>query len=181
MAYTFSRVAPSSLTIEDVRPLIESSFQQILQNMPFPVEADTDAAKMLFLEQLVQPLLANPSIFIMKIMDDSLVVSYNIGMVADGVFHSQFTFLRANNAGSMLWMYRQDVSQGRYDFLTSEGVTHVKTFIPVQSNIPQSIDQLSCYQVETSQTKTVKPIVSGWTYDTFDTQEIVYLLVNPGV
>jgi hypothetical protein len=38
MAYTFSKIDAASLTIEDVRPLIESSFQQMEQNMKFPVE-----------------------------------------------------------------------------------------------------------------------------------------------
>lgn len=179
MAYTFSTVESASLTIEDLRPLIESSFQQIEQNMKFPVEADTQELKIAFVEQVLQQLLLVPSIFIMKIMDDDLVVSYNIGNVTDGTYQNRFTFLGPNKAGTTLWAWRDDISQARYDFLTSHGITRVSAYFPVGSNIPAAMNQLSCYQLEATDTVANTPSIQGWSFDTFNSELITYLLVDP--
>ena len=53
MAYTFSKIDATSLTIDALRPLIEASFQQLEQNMKFPVEADTRQLKMSFIEKML--------------------------------------------------------------------------------------------------------------------------------
>lgn len=179
MAYTFSTVESASLTIEDLRPLIESSFQQIEQNMKFPVEANTQQLKMAFLEQVLQQLLLMPSAFVMKIMDDDLVISYNIGNVIDGTYQNKFTFLGPNKAGTTLWAWRDDISQARYDFLTSHDIVRVSAYFPVGSNIPAAMAQLSCYQLETSNTVSTTPRIPGWTFETFNSELITYLLVDP--
>ncbi len=179
MAYTFSKIDAASLKIEDLRPLIESSFQQLEQNMKFPVEADTQQLKMDFLEQILQQILRVPSAFVMKIMDDDLVVSYNVGDVSNGTYQNRFTFLGPNKAGSTLWAWRDDISQARYDFLTSHNINRVSAYFPVGSNIPAAMDLLSCYQLESTQTHTITPNLQGWTFDAFNTELITYLLVDP--
>lgn len=179
MAYTFSKIDAASLKIEDLRPLIESSFHQLEQNMKFPVEADTHQLKMDFLEQILQQILRVPSSFVMKIMDDDLVVSYNVGDVSNGTYQNRFTFLGPNKAGSTLWAWRDDISQARYDFLTSHNITRVSAYFPVGSNIPAAMDLLSCYQLESTQTHTITPNLQRWTFDTFNTELITYLLVDP--
>jgi hypothetical protein len=179
MAYTFSRIDAASLGIEDLRPLVESSFQQLEQNMKFPVEANTQQLKLAFLEQVLQLILRNPFAFVMKIMDDDLTVSYNIGNVTDGTYHNRFTFLGPNKAGSTLWAWRDDISQSRYDFLTSHNISRVSAYFPVGSNIPAAIDLLSCYQLESTEIHSVTPNVQSWSFETFNSELITYLLVDP--
>ena len=179
MAYTFSRIDAASLGIEDLRPLVESSFQQLEQNMKFPVEANTQQLKLAFLEQVLQLILRNPFAFVMKIMDDDLTVSYNIGNVTDGTYHNRFTFLGPNKAGSTLWAWRDDISQARYDFLTSHNISRVSAYFPVGSNIPAAIDLLSCYQLESTEIHSVTPNVQSWSFETFNSELITYLLVDP--
>lgn len=179
MAYTFSKIDATSLAVEDLRPLIESSFQQLEQNMKFPVEADTQQLKLAFLEQVLQLILRIPSAFVMKIMDDDLTVSYNIGNVTDGTYLNRFTFLGPNKAGSTLWAWRNEISQARYDFLTSHNITRVSAYFPVGSNIPAAMDLLSCYQLESTHTHSVTPNMQSWSFDTFDSELKTYLLVDP--
>jgi hypothetical protein len=179
MAYTFSRVDPSALVMDDLRPLIESSFHQLLQNMKFPAQADTDALKIAFLEQTLEPLINDPTAFIMRIDEDDHTVSYNIGYVENGIYSNRFTFLRPNKAGSLSWAYDDQVSQARYNFLTSEGVTRVRGYFATGSNIPAAMAQLSCYELETATTIPVKPLVPGWSFEAFERQVITYLLVDP--
>ena len=179
MAYTFSKIDTASLTIEDLRPLIEASFQQVEKNMKFPVEADTRQLKMSFLEQMLQLILRTPSVFVMKIMDDDLTVSYSIGNAINGTYHNRFTFLGPNKVGSTLWAWRDDISQARYDFLTSHNISKVSAYIPVGSNIPSAIALLSCYQLETSDMHSVAPSSQNWTFETFNSELITYTLVDP--
>ena len=179
MAYTFSKIDAASLAVEDLRPLIESSFQQLKQNMKFPVEANTQQLKLAFLEQVLQLILRNPSAFVMKIMDDDLTVSYNIGNVTNGTYHNRFTFLGPNKAGSTLWAWRNEISQARYDFLTSHNITRVSAYFPVGSNIPSAMALLSCYQLESSEIHSVTPNVQSWSFETFNSELITYTLVDP--
>jgi hypothetical protein len=179
MAYTFSKIDASSLAIEDLRPLIEASFHQVEQNMKFPDEADTQQLKLAFIEQILQLILRTPSVFIMKMMDDDLTIFYNIGNVVDGTFHSRFAFLGPNKAGSTLWAWRDDISQARYEFLTSHNISRVSAFFPVGSNIPTAIDLLSCYQLESTVTHSVTPSLPNWSFDTFNSEQKTYLLVDP--
>jgi hypothetical protein len=181
MAYTFSKIDAASLTVEDLRPLIETSFQQLEQNMKFPVEADTQQLKMSFLEQILQQILRTPSVFVMKMMDDDLTIFYNIGNVIDGTLYSKFSFLGPNKAGSTLWAWRDDISQARYDFLTSHNISRVSAYFPVGSNIPAAIDLLSCYQLESTATHLVTPLSPNWTFETFDSELITYILVDPSM
>lgn len=181
MAYTFSKIDAASLTVEDLRPLIETSFQQVEQNMKFPVEADTQQLKMSFVEQMLQQILRTPSTFVMKMMDDDLAIFYNIGNVVDGTLYSRFSFLGPNKAGSTLWAWRDDISQARYDFLTSHNITRVSAYFPVGSNIPAAIDLLSCYQLESTATHSVTPSSPNWTFETFDSELITYTLVDPSM
>jgi hypothetical protein len=179
MAYTFSKIDAASLTIEDLRPLIEASFHQVEKNMKFPVEADTRQLKMTFLEQMLQLILRAPSAFVMKMMDDDLAIFYNIGNVVDGTFYSRFTFLGPNKVGSTLWAWRDDISQSRYDFLTSHNISRVSAHIPVGSNIPSAIALLSCYRLESSDMHSVAPSSQNWTFETFNSELITYTLVDP--
>jgi hypothetical protein len=179
MAYTFSKVETASLTVEDLRPLVESSLQQLEHNIRFPVEADTQQLKMSFLEQMLQLILRTPSTFVMKIMDDDLIVSYNIGNVLEDTYQNRLTFLGPNKAGSTLWAWRDDISQARYDFLTSHDITRVSAYFPVGSNIPAAMDLLSCYQQKSREAHLVTVSIPGWTFEPFDSELITYLLVNP--
>lgn len=179
MAYTFSKIDAASLTLEDLRPLIESSFQQLEQNMKFPVEADTQQLKMSFVEQMLRQILITPAVFVMKIMEDDLTISYSIGNVVDGTYLNRFTFLGPNKTGSTLWTWRDDISQARYDFLTSHNISRLSAYFPVGSNIPAAMDLLSCYQQESRETHSVTPVIPGWTFDAFDSELITYLLVDP--
>jgi hypothetical protein len=179
MAYTFSKIDAASLTMEDLRPLIEVSFQQLEQNMKFPVEADTRQLKISFLEQMLQPILRTPSAFVMKMMDDDLTIFYNIGNVVDSTLYSRFSFLGPNKDGSTLWAWRDDISQARYDFLTSHNISRVSAYFPVGSNIPAAIDLLSCYQLESTATHSMTPSSPNWTFETFDSELITYTLVDP--
>lgn len=181
MAYTFSKIDAASLTIEDLRPLIETSFQQVEQNMKFPVEANTQQLKMSFVEQMLQLILRAPSAFVMKMMDDDLTIFYNIGIVEGNTLYSKFSFLGPNKAGSTLWAWRDDISQARYDFLTSHNITRVSAYFPVGSNIPAAIDLLSCYQLESTVTHSMTPSFQNWTFETFDSELITYTLVDPSM
>lgn len=181
MAYTFSKIDAASLTIEDLRPLIETSFQQVEQNMKFPVEADTQQLKISFVEQMLQLILRTPSAFVMKMMDDDLTIFYNIGNVEGNTLYSKFSFLGPNKAGSTLWAWRDDISQARYDFLTSHNITRVSAYFPIGSNIPAAIDLLSCYQLESTATHSVTPSSPNWTFETFDSELITYTLVDPSM
>lgn len=179
MAYTFSKIDATSLTIEDLRPLIEISFQQVERNMKFPIEAVTRQLKMSFLEQMLQLILRTPSAFVMKTMDDDLTIFYNIGNVVDGTLYSRFSFLGPNKAGSTLWAWRDDISQARYDFLTSQNISRVSAYFPVGSNIPAAIDLLSCYQLESTATHSMTPSIQSWSYEPFNSELITYMLVDP--
>jgi hypothetical protein len=179
MAYTFSKIDAASLVIEDLRPLIESSFQQLEQNLKFPIEANSQQLKMDFLEQILQQILSTPSGFVMKIMNDDLIVSYNIGNVIEGTYLNRFTFLGPNKAGSTLWVWRDDISQARYDFLTSHNITRVSAYFPVGSNIPAAMALLSCYQLESTQTYSMTPAIQSWSFETFNSELKTYLLVDP--
>lgn len=179
MAYTFSKIDAASLAVEDLRPLIESSFQQLEQNMKFPIEADTYQLKLAFLEQVLQLILRMPSAFVMKIMEDDLTVSYNIGDVTGGTYHNRFTFLGPNKDGSTLWAWRNEISQARYDFLTSHNITRVSAYFPVGSNIPAAMALLSCYLLESTHTHSMTPNMSNWSFDAFDSELRTYLLVDP--
>ena len=179
MAYTFSKIDAASLTTEDLRPLIEISFQQLEQNMKFPVEADTRQLKISFVEQMLQLILRTPSAFVIKMMDDDLTIFYNIGNVIGDTLYSKFSFLGPNKEGSTLWAWRDDISQARYDFLTSHNITRVSAYFPVGSNIPAAIDLLSCYQLESAATHSMTPALQNWSFDTFDSQLITYTLVDP--
>lgn len=179
MAYTFSKVEAASLTVEDLRPLIESSLQQLENNIRFPVEADTQQLRISFVEEMLQLILRTPSVFVMKIMDDDLIVSYNIGNVLGNTYQNRFTFLGPNKVGSTMWAWRDDISQARYDFLTSHDIDRVSAYFPVGSNIPAAMDLLACYRQESRETHAIAPAIPGWTYDPFDSELITYLLVDP--
>jgi len=180
MAYTFSKADLATLTIQDIRPLVQGSFNKLLQNMKFPVEAKSNTSKREFLEQLLQSMIANPATFVMKIMDDDLTVSYSIGFVSNGIYNINFTFLGPNKLGSLSWAFLAEVSQSRCDFLISEGVDRVRCFFTPESNIPAAMAQLTCYQVETSETQIgVTPNMPGWSFTPFDRTVITYLLVDP--
>ena len=179
MTYTFSKIDAVSLTIEDLRPLIEVSFQQLEQNIKFPVEADTRQLKISFVEQMLQPILRTPSAFVMKMMDDDLTICYNIGNVVGDTLYSRFSFLGPNKNGSTLWAWRDDISQARYDFLISHNISRVRAYFPVGSNIPAAIDLLSCYQLESAATHSMTLSSPNWTFETFDSELITYTLVDP--
>ena len=179
MAHTFSKVEAASLTVEDLRPLVESSLQQLENNIRFPVEANTQELRISFVEQMLQLILRTPSVFVMKIMDDDLIVSYNIGNVLGNTYQNKFTFLGPNKAGSTLWAWRDDISQARYDFLTSHNISRVSAYFPVGSNIPAAIDLLSCYQLESTEIHSVTPNVQSWSFETFNSELITYTLVDP--
>ena len=179
MAYTFSKVEPASLTVEDFRPLVESSLPQLENNIRFPVEAGNQQLKLAFVGQMLQLILRTPSIFVMKIMEDDLTISYNIGNVSGDTYQNRFTFLGPNKAGSTMWAWRDDISQARYDFLTAHNIARVSAYFPMGSNIPAAMDLLSCYQQESREAHSAAPSIPGWTFDPFDSELITYLLVDP--
>lgn len=182
MTYTFSKETKETLSFNDIQTLLMSRFNEISSNIIYPNEVASDEEKLSFLNDVLNFYFLKDDIFIMKITDDDLLVSVSFGTIIDDTFKIHMTIIGKNKQNSMMWAYRDDVSQLRYDFLKSNNISYVDLMIPSVSNIPPSMEYIKSYELISSELQSnVQFNFNKWSFGPLDRYNNKYRLINPGI